>query len=233
MDEPAVAVPLSQWVQGTLRLTFPGAVVDQPLRMCEATVVRGILNGSRAPDLIGSLARGWMQFDASKVLSSRFEVHEDGGWGLVAEDRHLLAQSGHPHGILISLLDLWSETAGPAGAEEPSYSGFALLVLHERATDGISFRDWCNTARVFEGVKGAVLAERAHREVAARRRQRTTDLRTAAQPDGPRRCEHSTAPTETEPSGSPAPATGPDEDPAASRSGESASAVDVDRPPDE
>ena len=158
MDEGTEMRALGHWATGTLALTFPCAVVERRMAVCDAANARELLRGTRRADALGAYTQSWLQIDRRTLLFSCFDVDEDGGWGLTPNDRHFLAAVGHPHGILISLLDLWAASE-PIGAEQAAYGGVALLLLHERAKEGLPFPRWSDEARRLEGPRGAALAE--------------------------------------------------------------------------
>ncbi|WP_182378658.1 hypothetical protein [Nocardioides sp. WS12] len=151
MIDVAAAKPLGHWAMGTLTLHFAeGAVVEQKMHLDEARDVEAILSSTREGDGLHWDALAWFQFESSKVVFSSFKVSEDGGWPMDPDERRAVAKVGHPHGVLRSLFDLWSDQ----GVPEPEYSLLALYQLHSAAADGMDRLRWDALARRTVGNEG-------------------------------------------------------------------------------
>jgi len=142
--------PLSRWVVGRLKLHFDGgSVVERNVHLDEARRIRQVLDGEQESDALMWHALRWLQWDASRVVFTSFDVAEDGGWALDPDEREALVKAGHPHGILHSLVAYWSEQEG-----EPKYSLFSLYELHRAAVAGMTRKDWEEMARRGQGDRG-------------------------------------------------------------------------------
>lgn len=152
MIDIETAKPLGQWASGTLTLHFAeGAVVERKMHLDEARSVEAMLSGTRESDALRWDALAWFQFESPKVVFSSFKISEDGGWPMSPGERQAIAKAGHPHGVLRSLFDLWSDKDGP----EPEYSLFALYQLHRAAVEGMARLQWDALATVAQGTAGA------------------------------------------------------------------------------
>ena len=169
MLDVKTAHPLSQWLMGTLTLHFDGgAVVEQRVHLDVAKRVQRMFDKEQESDFLGWSALKWLQWDSSRVVFSSFEVAEDGGWPLKAEEREALARVDHPHGILRSLVDWWEMES----ESEPCYSLVALHTLHRAAVEGMEREAWNAFARRTEGEAGtrrllAAVAAADHSEARA------------------------------------------------------------------
>lgn len=154
------ARPLSHWLRGTLILHFgEGAVVERKMHLDEARRIEAVLGETRESDALDWHSLAWFQFTGSKVVFSSFLVAEDGGWPMNPDERDAVAKVGHPHGVLRSLVDYWTDKAVP----EPEYSLYAIYELHRAAVAGMSRQGWESLARLTVGSKGARwLADSTH-----------------------------------------------------------------------
>lgn len=148
-------IPLSAWVRGTLTIHFEGAVVKHPVSMEEAHRFDQMVNDRRSSDAVDWSAVKWFTFDSTKVLFSSFEPDEDYGWPLTPEERDRLAKSGHPHGILRSLLNHWASRD-----HEPAYSPLVMHHLFKAAHEGTSSEVFYRLADKLEGEAGTRLFDR-------------------------------------------------------------------------
>jgi hypothetical protein len=151
-DQRWELVPLAQWIRGTVRMHFSGGHVAT-LRMSQADAHEVQL---QIDDRLGSLdvtwSRSWIQYKSEDIVLLEWQADPELGWApLRSDEKRRLAEAGHPHGILASLLHAW-RTEGIRN--DPRYCITALWTLHHLALSDITSDRWRQLAMSLEGEKG-------------------------------------------------------------------------------
>lgn len=151
-DQGWELVPLAQWIRGIVRVHFSGGHVAT-LRMSQADAHEVQL---QIDDRLGSLdvtwSRSWIQYKSEDIVLLEWQADPELGWApLRPEEKCRLAETGHPHGILASLLDAW-RAAGTRS--DPRYCITALWTLHHLALSDITSDRWRQLAMSLEGERG-------------------------------------------------------------------------------
>lgn len=144
--------PLTDWLKGTLTLVFAhGVTVTRHVALSTATEVRQVAAGSREPDRLGWCETGWLQFESEQVVFIDFDLDEDGGWPLSADDRRTLDLTPYSRGVLVALRDYWQGQKG----REAAYSARAIVTLHHNTLTNPAPEKWARIVRALEGQTGA------------------------------------------------------------------------------
>lgn len=143
--------PLSEWISGTLTLTFVGGGTHtEKLSQREAVEIREQTVGDRGPDNL-SWNSDWIAIYAP-VAASTFVADPDCGLTLTSARRKLQKEHGHPDGMLRTLLDDYT------GKPEPSFSMSAMSNLSGWAAE-VDLDEWRRMVLLVEGEKGARLVK--------------------------------------------------------------------------
>lgn len=157
MTDIDTPTPLTDWVWGTLTMTFSGgATVSRRVNLAAAIEIRRVLAEEREADAVAWWERRWFQFRSKDVVFSDFEADEDGGWRLSPGDRRTLANTDYSRGVLIALLDFWEREKR---LTEVTYSDRAIVMLHHQALAGTKPAVWERMARDLIGEAGAALVK--------------------------------------------------------------------------
>ena len=155
LNEPR---PLSEFVQGVLTMHFQdGASVSRRATQADARAFLRKQKGTENSDDVDWCTWTWFTWADERVVYSSFEADNDQNWDVSPEDRRRLSASGHPHGVVASLVEFWRRRGRRT---EPTYSVRVIAALHNTALDGAGRPMWEAAARLFEGTEGAArLAE--------------------------------------------------------------------------
>lgn len=156
--DPFAPLSLKRWIRGKVRIHFTGGHVAE-VEVDQATADRlgRKVAGQEGPDEIGAPGVRWLQIYAEKVNLLEWTPAADFGWGPPSpEDRDVLADNGHPRGILKSLADLWEDSDC-----EPAYCLQAIRQLHFAASTDVPADVWARLARFLEGESGVRVLKEA------------------------------------------------------------------------
>lgn len=204
-DEPH---PLSAYVKGTLRFHFAGgAVVEREGSQQDARAVLAMQQDEQTNDRIGWESLHWFQWQPSHLVFSSYDAHPDQNWAIDPGERQKLANAGHRHGVISSLVGYWELQDRRT---EPAYSVRAIVALHQFARDGVDRKTWEAAARALEGRRGAALFAQAGvrptQPLAADDLAEPDDAPESEEPEAPASTgadEHASADTDAAPDGGP------------------------------